>query len=200
MFARRTLVCLGALVFCGAAWAEVIVDTGEPTVSGVGWTLCSDQFLAGEIALGQEYNISGIEVFCFATESAEVTLSIYGDGGGVPDMASLFYSMTFPVFDGACGWSGADDLEWDLNAGTYWVAFETADALAGAPWGVPYPLSAYAWATGGTWNGPVADNWGLRIQGSPVDIVVPEPATLTLCALGLAGFAGRAYRRGIILR
>ena len=198
MFVRRTLAafCIGTFALSGAAFADVIIDTGNPTVAGMGYSLDNEQWLGGEITLGQAYSLTDIETFLFATGSGQVTLAIYGDGGDIPDTSSLFYSTTFSIAAGSpSGWYGSSGLDWDLDAGTYWVAFETANASAGLPWGTPNPLSVYA-AWTGVWHGPYEDNWGLRVQGTPVNSsVVPEPATLTLCALGLVGFAGRAYRR-----
>ena len=205
MSVRRAVafVFVGTLVLCGAASAEVIVDTGTPPDASSAWTIGFGQSLAGEITLEEAWSITDIEIYMFTLIPGDVTLAIYGDNGHLPDISSLFYSTSFfPDSSPSPAWVGANGLSWDLDAGTYWVAFEPAgNVFAAAPIGAPVPLDFYAYNIEGAWSGAVADNWGLRVQGTPVESsVVPEPATLTLCALGLAGFAGRAYRRGMIFR
>lgn len=198
MSKRRTvaLVLAGTLVLSGAAFADVIVDTGTPPDDNSGWTIGFGYGHAGEITLGQAWNITDIEIYVFVVDPGDVSLLIYGDNGGIPDTAALFYSTTFFSGDDNDGaWVGASGLDWDLEAGTYWVGFAPiGDVWAAAPGNAPDPLNNYAYQFEGEWDTARLD-WGLRVEGTPVDSVVPEPATLTLCALGLAGLAGRAYRR-----
>ena len=181
------------------ASAVLIVDTGDPGQVQEGFTVSGIQWLAGEITLGQDYTITGIEGWMFEVDSGDMTIALYSDGGNVP--GTELFSSTFladgpdidPTFHSI--WLGIHGLSWDVAAGTYWVAFEVRDpseAWFAMPSGVPSPLDAYAFTLGGTWT-PLPDDFGVRVYAGTD--VVPEPATVGLLGMALVGLAGRQHRK-----
>jgi hypothetical protein len=120
-----------AFSFCCAisAHAYYVVDTGEGTNlnGGYGWSLdnSNPQWLAGKFSLNQAYSINSVEGWIgIVTDAGTGRISIYGDAGQIPDAADLKFSQDFLVDLAQPSWQGISGLDWDLAAGSYWVAFE----------------------------------------------------------------------------
>jgi hypothetical protein len=194
--------CVIALVSSPAAHADLIIDTGEPTQVGVGFSLDSDYWHAGRMTLDQTYTITGVEAWIFEISPGDLTFTIYDDGGTVPGATQL-YSTTFyadlpTAWVGE--WVGPNGLSWDLGPGTYWLAIEvrSGSAYFAMPNLAPNPLDDYAGRNLGTWypNPYIgAEALGFRVYADSSNGVIPEPATVGLLSLGLLGMAARAQRR-----
>ncbi|HSD36836.1 MAG TPA: PEP-CTERM sorting domain-containing protein [Rhodocyclaceae bacterium] len=194
---KRTLVA-AALAFAlasGGAQATNIVDTGTP--GGWGLTFDKTQYFAGEFSLLDDSSINGIQGY-FATAAGNVGISVLSNFGDLP--GSVLYSTNLVTTAGAAAWRGVSGLDWSLAAGTYWVAFtpDFTSAYNEIVVGAATPLLAYAQHGGsGDWQAPLYNlGLGVRIDGvAAVAADVPEPTSIALCALGLAGLAVVARRR-----
>jgi hypothetical protein len=176
------------------AYAGLIIDTGPGPSSGGALDLSSGQWWAGKFTLTNSFKITDIDVWLVSTgHSGHLTYAIYRDAGAAPGSTPI-NSTTLPInvdmsnLNFVPGWFGPSGLNWDLSAGTYWLALEVPDSYYGAlPYTVPSPLSAYAVNQGGTWRSYSDFTFGVRIYG---ETQVPEPATALLFGLGLVGLAG----------
>ncbi len=157
----------------------------------------NDQYLALQFAVGTKTTITGIEGWMSLDAGGQGIVSVRSNHSGLPGSAlfSTLFSApqtntNWPIAHSE--WFGALDLNWMLNAGTYWVAFETDTAqLGGAVGGfyLPTVSSATNEAIGGdgeAWRTPILPlGIGVRVSA------VPAPPTLLLfgfCTFGLIGF------------
>jgi hypothetical protein len=189
---RAALVgLLLALMIAGSAQGAsfFVVDTGPGGTSG-GLTLTPQQWLAAKITLDQPYTVTSIEgwmVYLSTVFSLPVWTVIYGDAGDVPNTSDKRFEQQFDLSPSgfAPDWNGVQGLALDLDAGTYWVAFEVRDPGAIGSGAMPLTalqaLDDYAfWTSAGGWTGNDSANLGIRIGA------VPEPGTASLLTLGLA--------------
>lgn len=186
----------------GEAFSGLILD-GRP--NGIGWT---QSWHAGQFTLSQHSTISSLEVwmtvFGHPDVETDLTMSIYEANGmlpgSTPALKSLSVSLARSPDNFTPGWRGLNGLNWDLAAGSYWLALEpdSSSDFHGALWMQPAnPLEHYAMNIRGEWEwdpqgqtGP--DQWGLRILGTAG--AVPEPATWAMMIIGF-GTVGAAVRQ-----
>jgi len=185
-----TAICL---MFVSNVHATLILDTGAGSTSGPGYTVFSDQSLAGQFTLTDSYTVSSVEGWFGKVTEGSVTAAIYTDNGSEVPISELF-SQQFLLDTPSSGnnaWDGAYGLDWLLDAGTYWLAFEvrTADTGRGyMPYDSPYALddaSIRNLHTAGEWWNWVPQNIGMRIDS----VAVPEPSIAILMTSGLLAFA-----------
>jgi hypothetical protein len=194
------MVAEGAAGYGGIFADEVLlIDTGpgRAAVQPGDKTLSSTQHLAAQFTLDSPetvVNIEGWIAYLSFTGTLPVEVSVYGDAGEVPDSTDVHWQQQFfvpsagVVFPYPADWFGVYGIEFDLSAGTYWVAFglPTADFGSGAMPPTPLQeLDNYAYgnpAAGptGVWTGDDTLNIGLRIT-------VPEPSMLTQLGAGMLG-------------
>ncbi|MBW2423863.1 MAG: PEP-CTERM sorting domain-containing protein [Deltaproteobacteria bacterium] len=180
-----------------------VVDTGPGAETG-GLTLTQSQWLGAKFSLEQAYTITSVEGWLVNLASLfelPVMAVIYGDAGEVPDTSDTLFEEEFDLVPNFFepGWSGVSGLSFDLEAGTYWLAFEVRDPEAISSAAMPptslQELSDYAYRpSGGEWIGDDSANLGIRIGA------IPEPGTALLLGVGLGLLArqregARAIRR-----
>lgn len=70
--------------------ADTLIDTGPGPDNAFGYTLSTNQWLAAEFDLDQDYYITGLYGWMWNSGNTgqNFTISIYGDGGNVPDAAN----------------------------------------------------------------------------------------------------------------
>jgi hypothetical protein len=208
---RRAITIATILLFCClSGLGAPIVDTGVPTDMATQWSFhnnsISTVWYAGEFVLQQAYDITDISTYLTPRYAGTVTVALY-PASGLPGSAAELFSGTFQgTTGGATDWYGISGLNWSLQQGTYWVAFEARDPqenyYSTLPNNVPSPLPGYAFynrSAGGwqEWNVP-GQNFGVRISGvaaAPTDGAVPEPATAWLLGAGAVVFAALKRRR-----
>jgi hypothetical protein len=198
-----TLVCAGTV----AAQADLIIDTGP--VSGGSYTggnaLYKYQWLAGQFSLTQSYTITQVLglIGYSGSHGGGIKAVIRSDVSGLPGVEVQHQSFTTsnPGFN---TWQGTSGLSWDLQAGTYWLAFEVdaSSTFDGAMTSsATNPLQHYAVANTywryGTYSAPtVADyfisssggpNLGMMVYGDPAPVPLPGP--LFLLGAGLLRLA-----------
>lgn len=228
------LMAIVTVFLLGQAEADYIVDTGSATGTSrntLGRGSFGFQYLAGQFTVDTDYKatITGIEGWMFGVNDEstfmgnnELTIVLYGNEYYQhpypyttfqrPDVNNQYYATTFvgPYSEWANddyvpGWYGVDGLDWELDAGTYWVAFEVRsgqDFNGSMPIGVPDPMDKYAYYSNlnpGYYQEWTGDTWGFQIEGSlaPVN-AVPIPGAVWLLGSGIAGLIGfrRKSRKG----
>jgi len=199
--------------------AVEIVNT-QPTRSALStapgvdfdWTLKSGtdaQWLASKFSLDKDYFLTDLHGWLYNDGSDtgdNFSITIYGDGGEVPDTANLLYSNGGSIsgIDGQYNWEGFQIAagSWgpglELSLGDYWIAFELRTSNYANPYagtmadGAALPLTDGAFDVGSGWTAYDDLSLGVRIQGVEA-APVPEPSTFLLLGAGLGGLA--LYRR-----
>jgi opacity protein-like surface antigen len=193
---KRTLVAaaLALALASGGAQAANVVDTGTPT--GPGLTFDKTQYFAGEFSLLGDSVINSIQGY-FGTVAGNVGISVLSNAGDLP--GSVLFSTNLTTVAGSSSWNGVSGLNLSLAAGDYWVAFapDFSALYNEMPTGAPAPLAAYSQhGVSGGWESPNFNlGVGVRIDATVVAAPVPEPTSIAMYALGLAGLAVVARRR-----
>lgn len=178
--------------------AALIVDTGEPGYYNGGYSLNSNNWLAGKFTLSQTYTITDMQIRIVPGDSGGIlSYAIYNDGGSVPGSSMIRSSSTSIAQSYNPEWVSLSGLGGSLAAGTYWISLQpgpSSTLLAYLPDGAPNPLANYAFASySGAWVNDNSLGFGLRVYGS----AVPIPPSAWLLGTGLVGLVGlrRKFRK-----
>ena len=194
-FLTISMVVAG-LAGLAAAEAEYIVDTGPGANTG-GLSLTRNQYLAGQFTLDSAHEINALEgwmIYPTLVGSLPVYAVLYGDDDGVPDLSAELYTQLFLVpasgIPFTSDWHGIEGLALEVDAGTYWLAFEvpTEDFGSGAMPPTPTQnLDLYAVDSGAGYVADVTSRLGIR--------VLPEPGLAALLGWGAAALMLAARTR-----
>jgi len=201
---------LGAVWACVLAFiatnvnSALIVDTGPAPVGSSSWTLSPGQYLAAEFSINSKATITDIEGWMRNTvQNRKGIIAIYSDRGDVPSTEELFSATFFGNGSSVDSWVGLNGLSWLLDAGTYWVSFESrfgSQELFGTsmPYSSLNPSVNEAFratdAAGDLYPWQSYDmGIGVRISGDVT--AVPIPAAAWLFGTGLVGLLAMARRK-----
>jgi len=188
------------LMFTGGVQASYILNTGSGGTATNGLVVSASQFLAGQFTLTDSYIVNRVEGWFGPNSEGKLTAVIYDnrefDGINLELPGSALFSQQFsfdsPSLDDYT-WDGAYELNWALDPGTYWLAFEGRPGDRGWGWmpgEAPNPLSRYAIKPNQpSWEPLYGDDLGMRINA------VPVPAAALLFASGFLGLIAVARNR-----
>ncbi len=189
---------LSALLLPSISHANIIVNTGPGT--GAQYLLNHQQWLAAEFITNQSYNITEVSGWIGTVIEGDVTFSLYTDGGNLP--GSILYSSTKSLTLSDPQWETISGLNWDIDAGSYWIAFTTIDEIYRGimPGQAPNQLGneAHTGVIPDLWFDSNDDNNGIgvMIQAEPIVSTVPEPTNLLI--LGSVLIALNSYKRKLL--
>lgn len=221
---KSLLALLVALPFCNSHASEYIVDTGIVSERGQysdrnfffnSWM----QYFGMKFETKKTYSINSIESSIVPMTGGNVKISIVSDEGNKPGGTLFSKDVQFlsapldennnSIYPTAFSWAGVRDIDFRLNAGTYWATFVPEGKFDGFLPGIavnPLPNMDYMqgglydhhggdvpWtfqAGGGYWMDPkihpVVDSYiPLRIGVSEAISPVPEAAEWELMSAGL---------------
>jgi hypothetical protein len=148
-----------------------------------GLNLDSSQWLAQQFSLDRAYTVTGVEGWMAAYVPGLVTLVLYTDQTSLPGRE--LFSSSFTVQDRPNAWNGIHGMSFQLDAGTYWAAFQVDDSsdMRGYMGGdALYQLGNYAYGRG-NWLAQSNQGLGLRIDGEASAIPTASSTYLVLVAL-----------------
>jgi hypothetical protein len=200
------------LLSISPAQAVLVVDTDTPPNTPIGLVMDATQWVAGQFTLTDAYNINSVEGWFGSPNEGTAHATIYGDnGGGLPFGAAL-HTQQF-VLDAPLGITGAWDgaygqVNWGLEAGTYWLAFEVLEGDTAnnfMPDGVPLPLALIAVDSNPTGTGydvsldlSYDTTPSFRIDATPS--AIPIPSALWLFGTSILGLIGFSKRKATMLK
>lgn len=211
---RSVQLLLGTVFIVGLldaapAFSETLVDTGTGGTEFVGSPALfgySDpgyfQYWSGQFTLTDAYTIESVSGWMGGMAIGGIDIKLYADGGEVPGAELFSQSFVAATYTFDPRWESFQGLNWNVNAGTYWVAFEPQPLdMSGSGFsttmlvGAPSPLSGYAISNEGS-SGYRAENGstlGFRVEGTAA--AVPEPESYALMLAGVMLIAGTVRHR-----
>ena len=211
---RSAQLLLGTVLIIGLldaapAFSETLVDTGAGGTEFVGSPALfgySDpgyfQYWAGQFTLTDAYTIESVSGWMGGMAIGGIDIKLYADGGEVPGAELFSQSFVAATYTFDPRWENFQGLNWNVGAGTYWVAFEPQPLdMSGSGFnttmlvGTPSPLSGYAISNEGS-SGYRAENGstlGFKVEGTAA--AVPEPESYALMLAGVMLIAGTVRHR-----
>jgi hypothetical protein len=216
---RTLLWCLAAFLglaggLTGQARADVLFSNlgpGDTYAQSQGWAesgpgafLGLSRWAFSFTVTGGDFLFDGAQLgLSLSTGTNAVDLRLYSDAGGQPGtVLETIHATGLPQFGSTDNTltTFASALHPLLQGGaTYWL-LPLASGDTDADWNVnntgatePYAQSRQDEPT--TWQTGLATQGAFRVNGTPAQAAVPEPANLALAGLGLAGLAAYRWRR-----
>lgn len=189
------------------------VDTGPGENYGGGWSLYDDrpltngyQSLAALFTVDEaQATITSVQGWMNWAYGGNLTFSVRTVFQGLPGATLHSTRVAIPAtILNVPDWRGVGGLDWQVQAGDYWLVFEGSrgPGSGSMPGSAPNPLATYASSPGlqgAEWMSAPTLGFGLRINVSPEPPplpAVPEPATAVLWIGGLAVLVAAARRKG----
>jgi hypothetical protein len=160
------------LSFASVGHAETILDTGPGPSSSSGVDLGghTNNWIAVGFNLADASIITTVEGWIHRYATGDVTFVLYDASGADGRPGSELYAQSGRITAGS-SWQGVSGLNWDLDSGDYWLAFEVrADSTfrGGMGLGVPDPTGpgSVSHTSGDVWTAARATTEiGARIYG-----------------------------------
>ena len=194
---------LGIILWCSAAGAGLIINTGQPTGPDAELQFLNIQYfsgLGGRIYLDKAYDLDRLEGWIrrdLTDAGISCLARLYHDGSATsndyaPGALIAQYAVSVnPAF--VENWYGASFSPLRLAGGWYWLSFEVDNStqyFGGSFRGrspQPLGLEAKTWqGIDGPWYRQDDLDLGYRVYGTPV----PLPGAVWLLGAGLLGLAG----------
>ena len=155
-------------------------DTGYSSYESRGYRL----------SFTEPYNITGITSYFNTVNSVGIAMTLFADNSGTP--SSLLYQGIFfePGIDGADTWAGLSGIDWQVNAGNYWLVYNTGDGIArlygsSTEFDTVYKYDSFGWEPVGR------TSVSLRITGDVAVVPEPDTSVMLLMGAGVMGFMAR---------
>ena len=198
--ARFALSCITALAFSTSASAGVIVDTGTGSVPYGGAGLFAGQWLANSFTISEAQTITGVNGW-LGGNRGNLRIGIRSTVNALP--GTLLYSATTaPTTGPDNAWVGVSNLDWTLDAGTYFVSFDVPVGGyvfgGGMGQGAANPVGIAAFTDdNGNWRVWSGLALGMQVFGTPAAVSgdVPEPSSFSLSALAIAALVAARRKR-----
>lgn len=192
---RFALPLIASFAIINSSQADIIVDTGAGGYTS-GYALTSTQWLGAQFQLDKNYTLTGINGWMSSWSGGAVQMSVTSIVNGLPSTSLYTTDITIGSRQ-ISTWAGASGLAWDLQAGTYAVTFTPNDpGFDGAmAYDAPTPSGQMHIGLGGNWYS-LPGSLGLQVFGvESATGDVPEPASIALLGIALAGLAASRRKR-----
>lgn len=186
---RNTIcnVAMGAFLVGAVHAGTILYDSGDPP-QGLGPGLFSNQWFAQAFTGGTNWQMGIVGVFAAGTQP--VTMILAQDAAGGPGTILGTWTIGKSDWDAGGSWGYTAASFSFLSGVKYWFEYSSsADIFGGDFLPIPAPSGdpdlAFSFDQGASWvSASGAGPLGLRIETAD-SIVIPEPGSLTLLAVGL---------------
>jgi hypothetical protein len=189
-----TVLGLSALAVLPTAQAATLINTGEPNLSLASLSIDSVDWAADAVNFSTAVSIDSIKTYLVDDTPGETyTIALYKNLAGLPDTDSDALYTGQATFSGSNGWQGLTGLNWQLDAGSYWIGIESRATDTMTYGSLPVPVASGSGVIGAAFTPSIAGDYqassaaqyafGLQITGTTP--AVPEPSSIALLLMGL---------------